>query len=207
MLEPGAASGGHVLLLTLVGLGFQLAGAGVTAWGARLIWRQAATEGEHLLDPATTLTRRIWRRGTNSLLRWLGKPRSQTIQLESISSAASFGSARLSVSYPPLGLPPAPVLDPDRLGSSTAERKLVPGPTTVYRSPWSWAVRHTNAARGGNPANQPASGAGRGVSNRRASGCRRWVSRGRTAGGLGRGNGEPCGPRARFRTRSSTRDA
>lgn len=92
-----------MLLLTLVGLGLQLAGAGVTAWGARLIWRQAATEGEHLLDPATTLTRRIWRRGTNSLLRWLGKPRSQTIQLESISSAASFGSARLSVSYPPLG--------------------------------------------------------------------------------------------------------
>jgi len=87
--------------LTLGGLALQLAGATVTGWGASLIWHQAAN-GEGLLDPATRATVRLWRLLTNPFLRWIGRPRSQTIQLGGISSAVSSGSARLSKGYSPL---------------------------------------------------------------------------------------------------------
>lgn len=91
-----------LLALTLVGLLLQLAGAVVTGWGARLIWRQAATEGERLLDPAADITRRSWQRLTALILRWIGRPRSRTVQVSGSASVAFGTSARVSKSYPPL---------------------------------------------------------------------------------------------------------
>ncbi len=64
--------------LTLGGLALQVAGAAVTGRGVFLVWRPAAG-GEGFFDPATYFINRLWRLLTNPFLRWIGRPRSQTI--------------------------------------------------------------------------------------------------------------------------------
>jgi len=94
---------GHVVLvLTLAGLAFQLAGVAVAGWGVRLVFYEAATVGERLLDPVTRFVGQVWRRATDPLLRLLGRPRSQTIQIGSIDSAEIVSSVRASKSCVPL---------------------------------------------------------------------------------------------------------
>ena len=90
------------IVLTLVGLALQLFGAVVTAWGAHLVWREAATGSEHLLDPLTDAARRFWRRSADPILRWIGRPRSRTVRLSGNNSAVGVASARVSKSYSPL---------------------------------------------------------------------------------------------------------
>lgn len=91
-----------MLGFTLVGLALQLGGAGVAGWGARLIWRDVATEGERLADPIVALGHRIWHRAADSLGRLFRRPRSQTIEVGGIRSTESAGSVRVRKSYPPL---------------------------------------------------------------------------------------------------------
>ncbi len=91
-----------VLALTLVGLALQLAGAAVTGWGARLIWRQAATGGERLLDPAVDTASQSWQRLTDPVLRWIGRPRSRSVQIGTATSIETAGSIRPMKSYRPL---------------------------------------------------------------------------------------------------------
>lgn len=89
-------------VLTFVGLLLQLAGAAVAVWGFRPVLRQAAAEGERLLDPARATARRAWRCLTDAVLRWIGRPRSRTVAVRGTASIEFAGSIRASKSYSPL---------------------------------------------------------------------------------------------------------
>ena len=49
-----------------------------------------------------TVGRWTWRRTADTVRRWIRRPRSQTIRVGGIDSAESFGSSRVTTSYPPL---------------------------------------------------------------------------------------------------------
>lgn len=96
-------TGGNVsLVLALLGLFLQLVGAVTAAFGVFLIWPQDAAGGERLLDPATRAVRRSWRRLTDPVLRWIGRPRPRTVQIGGVTSVELAGSIRPSTRYPPL---------------------------------------------------------------------------------------------------------
>lgn len=88
--------------LALIGFVLQLGGIAVNGWGLRLGWRHTATGGERPFDPVARAVQRWLRRLIDVFRRLVHRPRSQSVAVAGVASAAATASARVSKKYQPL---------------------------------------------------------------------------------------------------------
>lgn len=81
-------------VLRLLGTAMQLTGAAVTAWGAKLIWRDLAARDDTLVGPAVVATHRLLSRYMIKLRQMFRKPQRKTVH-GSMSAVAPLPTAKL----------------------------------------------------------------------------------------------------------------